>query len=60
MRYVYFWEKSSNLWVWTLYGANGRKMATSVEKHYNKDDCLTAIALVQSSAGAVVEERAEA
>jgi len=57
MYYVFFHEQSSNLWRWTLYGEDNRKMAESVEKHYNKADCLAAIDKVKQSAQAPVRER---
>jgi uncharacterized protein YegP (UPF0339 family) len=57
MYYVYYREESSNLWRWTLYGEDDRKMAESVEKHYNKADCLAAIEKVKRSAEAPVRER---
>lgn len=57
MYYLFYREESSNLWRWTLYGEDGRKMAESVEKHYNKADCLAAIEKVKRSADAPVRER---
>lgn len=57
MHYVYYHEQSSNLWRWTLYGDNGRKVAESVEKYYNRADCLQAIESVKNSKDAEVRER---
>ena len=57
MHYVYFREESSNLWCWTLYGEDHRKMAVNVEKYYNKADCLAAIDKVRQSSEAPVRER---
>ncbi len=57
MYYVYYREESSNLWRWTLYGEDSRKMAESVEKHYNKADCVAAIEKVKNSRDAQVRER---
>jgi len=57
MYYVFYREESSNLWRWTLYGEDDRKVAESVEKHYNRADCLAAIEKLKSSAEAPVRER---
>ena len=57
MHYVYYREESSNLWRWTLYGEDRRKMAESVEKYYNQADCLAAIEKVKSSSEAEVRQR---
>ncbi len=59
MYYVYYLEASSNLWRWTLYNADDRMLAQSVEKYYNKQDCLAAIEAVKSSAKAPVNEQRE-
>ena len=55
--YLIYLEPSSNLWRWTLYNPLGRMAAQSVEKYYNKDDCLAAINAVKSSGSAPVRER---
>jgi uncharacterized protein YegP (UPF0339 family) len=55
--YVMYLEPSSNLWRWTLYNPLGRMAAQSVEKYYNKADCLAAINAVKSSGSAPVQER---
>jgi uncharacterized protein YegP (UPF0339 family) len=55
--YVIYLEPSSNLWRWTLYNELGRMAAQSVEKYYNKADCLAAIDAVKSSGSAPVRER---
>ena len=57
MYYVYYHEASSNLWRWTLYGDDDRKIAESVEKHYNKADCLAAIDKVKNSREAEIRQR---
>lgn len=57
MQYMYYREESSNLWCWTLYGEDRRKMAVSVEKYYNKGDCLAAIEKIRDSADVPVNER---
>lgn len=55
--YLMYLEPSSNLWRWTLYNSLGRMAAQSVEKYYNKEDCLTAINAVKASGAAPVRER---
>ena len=55
--YQIYLEASSNLWRWSLYNPLGRIAAQSVEKYYNKADCLAAINAVKSSGSAPVQER---
>ena len=55
--YLIYLEPSSNLWRWSLYNPLGRIAAQSVEKYYNKADCLAAINAVKSSGPAPVRER---
>lgn len=55
--YQVYREPSSNLWRWSLYNPLGRVVAQSVEKYYNKEDCIAAIAAVKSSGPAPVQER---
>ena len=55
--YLIYREASSNLWRWTLYNPLGRMAAQSVEKYYNKADCLAAIDAVKASGAAPVRER---
>lgn len=57
MKFIYYREESSNLWRWTLYGEDRRKVAESIEKYYNQGDCLAAIELVKSSKDAEVTQR---
>ncbi len=38
-------------WRWTLYAANGRKIANSGEGYRNRADCVAAINLVASTNG---------
>ena len=57
MQFIYYREESSNLWRWTLYGEDRRKVAESVEKYYNQADCLAAIELVKGSRDAEVSQR---
>lgn len=42
-------------WRWTLFAANGRKIADSGEGYHNKQDCVHAINLVASSDGAPIK-----
>lgn len=55
--YLIYREPNSNLWRWTLYSPLGRMAAQSVEKYYNKQDCLAAIDAVKASGSAPVRER---
>jgi uncharacterized protein len=55
--YQVYLEPSSNLWRWSLYNPLGRIAAQSVEKYYNKADCLAAINAVKSSGSAPIRER---
>lgn len=55
--YLIYLEPSSNLWRWSLYNPLGRIAAQSVEKYYNREDCLAAIDAVKSSGSASVRER---
>jgi uncharacterized protein YegP (UPF0339 family) len=55
--YLVYQEANSNLWRWTLYTPLGRMAAQSVEKYYNKQDCLAAIDAVKASGAAPVRER---
>lgn len=55
--YLIYIEPSSNLWRWTLYNPLGRMAAQSVEKYYNKADCLAAIDAVKASGPAPVREK---
>jgi uncharacterized protein YegP (UPF0339 family) len=57
MYYVIYREADSHLWRWTLYGEKDRMIAQSVEKHYNRADCLAAIDSVKNSGSAEVRER---
>ena len=57
MYYVIYQDPSSELWRWTLHGENDRKIAESVERHYNKGDCQAAIEMVKKSGSAPIRER---
>jgi uncharacterized protein YegP (UPF0339 family) len=55
--YLIYREPNSNLWRWTLYNPLGRMAAQSVEKYYNRQDCVAAIDAVKASGSAPVRER---
>jgi uncharacterized protein YegP (UPF0339 family) len=55
--FLVYQEPSSNLWRWTLYNPLGRMAAQSVEKYYNKQDCLASIDAVKASGSAIVREQ---
>lgn len=55
--YLIYRETSSNLWRWSLYNPLGRVAAQSVEKYYNREDCIAAIDAIKSSGSAPVRER---
>lgn len=44
------YRDSRNEWRWTLYAANGRKIADSAEGYFNRVDAIHAIRLVSSVA----------
>ncbi len=52
--YYYVYKDLSNQWRWTLYAANGRKIANAGEGYLNKADCVHAINLVASTTGAPI------
>ena len=43
--YYTLYKDVNNMWRWTLFAANNRKIATSGESYYNKADCRNAIDL---------------
>ena len=49
--YYYVYKDTANQWRWTLYAANGRKIANAGEGYFNKQDCIDAINLVAGSNG---------
>lgn len=51
------YKDSSGEWRWQLRAANNRIIADSGEGYHNKQDCLHAIALVQNSQDAPIEEK---
>ena len=55
--YLIYLEPGSNIPRWSLYNPLGRIAAQSVEKYYNKEDCLAAIDAVKASGPAPVRER---
>jgi uncharacterized protein YegP (UPF0339 family) len=50
------YKDTAGQWRWRLYAANNKIIANSGEGYFNKADCLSAIALVKSSANAPVRE----
>lgn len=50
------YRDASGYWRWTLFAANYRKIANSGEGYVNKQDAVSAINLVKSSATAPVRE----
>lgn len=53
--YYYVYKDVANQWRWTLYAANGRKIANSGEGYFNKQDCVHAINLVAGSNGVPIK-----
>jgi uncharacterized protein YegP (UPF0339 family) len=47
--YFRLYKDTSGYWRWTLYAANGRKIADSGEGYINKSDCQAGIDLVKST-----------
>ncbi len=58
--YIDLYHEATQGWRWTLWSANGRKIANSGEGYVNKSDALSAINLVKASASAPVRERSRA
>lgn len=54
--YYKVYRDTANQWRWRLYAANNKIIADSGESYYNKQDCLSGIALVKSSSNAPVQE----
>ncbi len=57
MNYVVWKEEASQLFKWTLYTDNNRKICESVEKYYNRQDAHDAINAVKASADLPVSDR---
>ena len=55
MKYCIY-KDAKGEWRWYLRAANHRKIADSAEGYTNRKDCQDAIALVQGSATAPVED----
>lgn len=53
--YVYLDAATPSRWRWTLFAVNRRKLANSGESYHNYADCIDAINLVASTAGAAIE-----
>jgi uncharacterized protein YegP (UPF0339 family) len=47
--YFKLYKDASGYWRWTLYAANGKKIADSGEGYANKSDCQAGIDLVKST-----------
>ena len=45
----YLYKDRQNLWRWTLYAANNRKIADSAESYHNKQDAIHGINLVKGT-----------
>ncbi|MBM4170101.1 MAG: DUF1508 domain-containing protein [Ignavibacteria bacterium] len=52
----FLYRDAQGYWRWTLKASNGRIIADSGEGYWNKQDCLNAIGLVKSCAGANTKE----
>jgi len=52
----YVYKDSSSQWRWRLKAVNGRILADSGEGYHNKQDCLSGIRSVSTSANAQVVE----
>lgn len=52
--YYYVYLDAARQWRWTLYAANGKKIANSGEGYFNKQDCLHALDLTANSRGTPV------
>lgn len=50
----YIYKDANNQWRWYLKAGNDRRIANSGEGYHNKQDCLSAIALVKGSSDAPV------
>ena len=57
MNYVVWKEEASQLYKWTLYTDNDRKICESVEKYYNREDAHEAIRAVKASLDTPVTDR---
>jgi len=55
MRFLVY-KDTAGYWRWRLVAANNRTIADSGEGYYNKQDCVTAIGLVQSAYNAPIYE----
>ncbi|MBL3607258.1 YegP family protein [Rhodovulum sulfidophilum] len=54
------YKDANGFWRWTLFAANGRKIANSGEGYHNKSDAVSAINLVKGSSTAPVQEKIRA
>lgn len=49
--YYYVYLDQARQWRWTLYAANGKKIANSGEGYWNKADCEHGLNLTANSRG---------
>ena len=49
MHHFRVYQDRAGFWRWTLFAANGRKVADSGEGYANRQDCQAGIDLVKSS-----------
>lgn len=53
--YYYVYLDQARQWRWTLYAANGRKIANSGEGYFNQADCIHGIDLTAGSSGVPIK-----
>jgi len=53
--HYYVYLDAERQWRWTLYAANGRKIANSGEGYFNQQDCIHGINLTAGSRGAPIK-----
>lgn len=52
--YFSLYVDTNRQWRWRLVAGNGRIIANAGEGYYNREDCLSAIALVKASMAAPI------
>lgn len=50
----YIYKDKIGQWRWYYKASNGRKIADSGEGYYNREDCLSGVAIMRGSANAPV------
>jgi len=53
--YYYMYRDANDQWRWTLYAANGKKIANSGEGYFNQLDCRHGLDLTAGSRGIPVQ-----